>query len=213
MATPLAQLRYSRICDPADFDEPRFRNRLDELFREPDEGRTEWEAAAAAEAIDALGAAGGDDDALVLGPGTEELAAWLSARARSVRRSEHAPRRIRRRSADLVCCAGLLERAVDLPGAARTARRLFDALRPGGAASVATTVRLGGSSGRPVQGPPFSPRELRGILLADGLTWALSAPLDEALRGDPVPDGALVLEDSGARWTSAHLLLIKPLFH
>lgn len=170
-----------------------------------------WATAMALGAFDSLGVLSQDAGVLVVGPDTEPAVEWLTPRAGSVRHlpDPATPLEVGEEdgSVGVILCSGAVERMRGPESARAAMRELHRVLRPGGVATVSLAYRLEGSP----PGPPgrllVDETGLRETTLGEDLTWAITSPLDLAVSSP-------VVERAGAHaWTSAHLLLVKPLFH
>ena len=108
---------------------------------------------------------------------------------------------------DAVICPAAFETLGGVEEARDVAREIHRVVKPGGVAGITVGFRIEGTAAP--KGPVlFDEAALRSVFLADELSWAISDPLD------PRPaDSKLASRDGETVWTSAHLLLVKPLYH
>ena len=88
------------------------------------------------------------------------------------------------------------------------AREIHRVVKPGGVAGITVGLRIDGPDARVTVPSALDEAALRSVFLPDELSWAISDPLDTAPA-----DSKLASRDGEAVWTSAHLLLVKPLYH
>jgi SAM-dependent methyltransferase len=109
-------------------------------------------------------------------------------------------------SLDVLLCANTFERTTGRAHAAAMAGELHRVLKPGGVAAVSLALRVDGDPGSSPR--TFDEAELRGLLLSHELSWAASDPFEI-----PSPVTGPLSHADGRAWTTAHLLLVKPLYH
>ena len=170
-----------------------------------------WAVAMALQAFDSLGVLSQDAEVLVVGPDTGPAVGWLTPRAARVRHLPDPATPLEVGEEDgsfgVILCSGTVERMRGPEEARAAMRELHRVLRPGGVAAVSLAYRLEGSPPGPAGRLLLDETGLRETALGEGLTWAITSPLDLAVSSP------LVERDGAHVWTSAHLLLVKPLFH
>jgi SAM-dependent methyltransferase len=214
------------LCDRTDLNDRRLRKLISEVYSSNGLGsrlrfvlgpaddrkeRARWELAMALYAFDRLGVLSDDQHALVVGPGTGPAVRWLAWQGVRVRHLPDPANPLEFGDEDgsfgVIHCSGTIESLAGLNEARAASRELHRVLRPGGVAAISAGFRLAGTA----LGPPglllLDEAALRQTVLGEGLTWALTSPLD--LRAST----PLVESRGTYAWTSVHLLLVKPLFH